>query len=151
MVRSLVRTLLTTTAIVGAISGCGDGTAPSEFAGLYRLERYEGAALPAINRLTSADTMYVVSEQLWLTNGGDGAHAGTWRLVNAATPQGAPWSWTRRIRFSERAGRIEIVYPCPANADCIFTPTLIAERVPGGLAVSTDASSKPASIYARVR
>ena len=89
MVRSLVRVLLTTTAIAGAISGCGDGTAPSGFAGLYRLDRYEGAVLPAINRLTSADTMYVVSEQLWLTNGGDGVHAGTWRLVNAATPQGA--------------------------------------------------------------
>ena len=150
MVRRIVRTVLIGSTIAYTGASCDDGTAPSEFAGTYRLERFEGMVLPAINRLTSADTMYVVSEHLLLGDDGDGAQAGTQRLVNAAAPQGTLWSWTRRVRYSERAGTIEIVFPCPPDADCVATPPLVGERVPGGIALAPRASSKPASIYRKV-
>jgi hypothetical protein len=92
----------------------------------------------------------ILRQSLMLGEEGTGVATVTSRVVDAITPQGLETTTTSLLRFRARSGVIEITFVCPPDADCVAQPVLGA-RIDGGLAISSPASSKPASIYRRVR
>ena len=149
MRQSIVRSV--TAVAVLAISACNDPTGPGRFAGSYRLERYDGVSLPAITYRSGVTSVTILRGSLMLGDEGTGVATSTTRVVDPNTPQGSETTFSQLLRFEVRDGRIEITFVCPPNADCIAGPHLVGARVDGGLALSPRASSKPASIYRRVR
>ena len=154
MVRRRVRSIsaIMVGVLVGALAGgCGDATGPGGLAGAYRLERYEGREIPAVVTQTNFGSVSIVGERILLGDDGNSVVFTTIREVNEVTPQGNTLSYTRAFDYVVRDGRIEITYECPPLADCLAGPHTVGELVGGGLALGAPASSKPASIYSRVR
>ena len=137
--------------VVLAVVACSDTTGPDHFAGSYRLERYEGAALPAVTYQAGTTSVTILRQSLMLGEEGTGVATSTTRVVDPTTPQGSENTFSSLLRFEVRGGKIEITYVCPPDADCIAGPHLVGERVDGSLVLSPPASSRPASIYRRVR
>ena len=146
--QGVVRSVIAFALLVGG--ACDDPTGPGRFAGSYRLERYEGASLPATIYQSATMSVTILGQSLLLGEEGTGVATMTSRVVDAITPQGLETTTSSLLRFQVRNGVIEITFVCPPDADCIAQPILGA-RIDGGLAVSSPASSKPASIYRRVR
>ena len=151
MIRRGVQLTVLGLATAGVLAGCDDASGPGEFAGSYRLERFEGRDLPAIRSISPRDTVYVVTEDLLLDDDGDGVVATTARRVGVSFPQGSTSSSARPVRYTVRDGVITIVARCPIDADCIGIAPLTGQLVPGGLAFGAPESSKPASFYRRTR
>jgi hypothetical protein len=148
MRQSVVRSVIAFALL--AVVACSDATGPGRFAGSYRLERYEGTSLPATIYQSATMSVTILQQSLMLGEEGTGVATMTSRVVDAITPQGSETTTTSLLRFKVRSGVIEITFVCPPDADCIAQPVLGA-RIDGGLAISSPASSKPASIYRRVR
>ena len=134
-----------------SMAACSDPTGPGRFAGGYRLDRYEGMPLPAITYQSGATSATILQQSLMLGEEGTGVAGWTMRFVDPIAPAGTENTFSQALRFEVRNGMIEITFVCPPNADCIAGPHLVGGRVDGGLALSPPASSKPASIYRRVR
>src|SRR5687767_1941519 len=147
--RPSIRSIVLAASVALATTGCGDATSPDDFAGSYRLERYEGLQLPALVSKTSFGTVSIIDEQLFLSDNGEGVALTTFREVNQVMPQGKLHDFTRRLDYVLRGSRIEITYECPPNANCIAGPHAVGELVNGGLSLAAPTSSKPASIYTR--
>ena len=134
-----------------AVGACGDPTGPGRFAGSYRLDRYEGVPLPATTYQAGTTSVTILQQSLMLGEEGTGVASSTTRVVDPDTPQGEENTFSQLLRFEVRNGMIEITFVCPPDADCIAGPHLVGTRVDGGLALSPPTSSRPASIYRRVR
>jgi hypothetical protein len=129
---------------------CGDSSGPEDYQGRYRLERYEGAPLPAVTFQSSSGTSFIVSEQIMLGDNGKGLRTSVGRTVDAAHPQGDDFSYSRELGYTVRNGQIAITLICPPNADCIAGPHLVGERKGDELILAWPASAKPASTYKRI-
>ena len=149
MRQNVVRSVIAFALLV--VAACDNPTGPADFAGSYRLERYEGMSLPAISYQSGTTSVTVREASLVLGEEGTGVLTTTTRVVDAITPQGEEDTLSQLLRFDVREGRMEITFVCPPNADCIAGPHLVGERIDDDLALSPRASSKPASIYRRVR
>ena len=131
--------------------GCRDSTGPDAFVGTYQLERYEGLPLPAVLQQTSTSSVSILNEVLRIGDGGTALQTSTVRQVTAETPQGKNVSYTATYAYVVRGSTIELRFVCPPDADCIIAAPVVAELTSSGLAISRPASSKPASLYRRVR
>jgi hypothetical protein len=149
MRQSVVRSVIAFALFV--VSACDNPTGPEQFAGRYRLERYEGAAMPAISYESGSTSVTILQASLLLGEEGTGVLTTTTRVVDPVRPQGEEDTFSQLLRFGVRDGRIEITFVCPPNADCIAGPHLVGEEVDGDLALAPPTSSKLASIYRRVR
>ena len=133
-----------------AAQACSDATGPGRFAGTYRLDRFQGQALPAVMFQGVGGATYIVNERIMLDDKGEGIIFTTSKTVDSQNPSGESVSYARALSFTVRDARIEITYICPPNADCIAGPHIVGERVGRDLALAPPSSSKPASFYKRL-
>jgi hypothetical protein len=148
MKRGMVRTLVVAGA-VAVVQGCSDGTGPGLLGATYRLERYEGAPLPAVIFQAQGTSFAMIAQTIVFRADGKGVVHTTTRAVDAQSPQGRDQSNTSAILWIVSGTRIEIAYVCPPDADCAPPPHLVGERIGNQLVLSPPSSSKLASIYAR--
>lgn len=150
MKRSLVRAVFLVVFAAVASQSCSEPSGPDGLPGAYRLERFEGRALPAVMNQSSAGTVFIVSQRVILGDDGKGGTITEGRSVDDAHPQGSDFSYAQALSYVVRGSRIEITFICPPNADCIAGPHLVGERIVGGLALAAPVSSRPASTYNRI-
>ena len=156
MIRRMGRSVMVGIVIGVAASGCRDPIGPDGVAGNYRLERYEGMPLPAFVLRTSTGVISMLEERILLGDDGKGVAMTVFVEVDDATRVERLIPVTRGLDFIVRAGQIEITFVCrssPAttSGSCVVGPHLTGERTTGQLALGRPVSSKPASIYRRVR
>ena len=157
MVPRFVRSTLVGVAFAGAAAGCTSATGPDAVAGTYQMQRYEGQPLPARFLETTAGVVSVWEERIVLGDDGRGVSTTVYQEVTSATPGvGRLFSVTHGLDYIVRGRRVEITYDCPSlssflSPSCSAGPHLTGERTGAGLALGRPVSSKPASMYGRVR
>jgi hypothetical protein len=148
---TLARSVVGIALAVLTAQACGDGTGPGRFTGSYDLRRYEGVPIPVITSQSDAGSVSIVAQRIVLGDDGKGGMSTTIRVVNAVTPQGALTGYSQALTYVGLGAKIAITFICPPNADCLAGPHLVGERNGDDLTVARPQSSKPASVYSRVR
>jgi hypothetical protein len=156
MIRRMGRSVMVGFVIGVAANGCRDATGPDGVAGNYRLERFEGMPLPAFVLRTSTGVVSMLDERILLGDDGKGVAMTIFVEVNDATRVERLIPVTRGLDYSVRDGQIQITFVCPplpatTSASCVVGPHLTGERTTDQLALGRPVSSKPVSIYRRVR
>jgi len=113
-------------------SACGDSLAPGTLGQAYTLVEVANDPLPTELHTTDDGTIRVISQSIRFGPKGSGSFSETSELVplDPHRPRPGPVQVDFGIQWVEVEGRVEIEFDCPANANCLAGPHLIA-RVDG--------------------
>jgi hypothetical protein len=109
---------------------CSDSLEPGTLGQSYRLDRVAGEALPTVLYTNELGTFHIISQFIHFGPKGTGSLSETAQMVPHTGEPREPQESTSGIQWAEVDGRIEIEFDCPANADCLAGPHLIA-RIDG--------------------
>ena len=135
----------------GVAAACTEPLGPDRVAGTYALQVVAGEALPAVVYSSSDLVVRVFADTLDLSNDGTGTQV---RTAEYQYPTGAfptdTVRWDTPFSFRIVEERIEIVFVCPWDADCVAPPHVIAYRTFGGLRASWALGERVPQDYVRL-
>ena len=118
------------TLLVFLTLSCSDSLEPGTLGQIYRLDQVAGDALPTVLYTNEVGTFHIISQFIHFGPKGTGSLSETAQMVPHTGEPHEPQESTSGIQWAEVDGRIEIEFDCPANANCLPGPHLIA-RIDG--------------------
>jgi hypothetical protein len=109
---------------------CSDSLEPGTLGQSYRLDQVAGDALPTVLYTAEVGTLHIISQLIHFGPKGTGSLSETAQMVPHTGEPQEPQESTFGIQWADVDGRIEIEFDCPANANCLAGPHLIA-RIDG--------------------
>ena len=114
------------TLLVFLTLSCSDSLEPGTLGQSYRLDQVAGDALPTVLYTNEVGTFHIISQFIHFGPKGTGSLSETAQMVPPTGEPQEPQESTSGIQWAEVDGRIEIEFDCPANANCLPGPHLIA-------------------------
>jgi hypothetical protein len=118
------------TLLVFLTLSCSDSLEPGTLGQSYRLDLVAGDALPTVLYTNEVGTSHIISQFIHFGPKGTGSLFETAQMIPHTGDPHEPQESTSGIQWAEVDGRIEIEFDCPANANCLPGPHLIA-RIDG--------------------
>ena len=118
------------TLLVFLTLSCSDSLEPGTLGQRYRLDQVAGDALPTVLYTNEVGTFHIISQFIHFGPKGSGSLLETAQMVPHTGEPPEPQESTSGIQWAEVDGRIEIEFDCPANANCLAGPHLVA-RIDG--------------------
>jgi hypothetical protein len=118
------------TLLVFLTLSCSDSLEPGTLGQSYRLDQVAGDALPTVLYTNEVGTLHIISQFIHFGPKGTGSLSETAQMVPHTGEPQEPQESTSGIQWAEVDGRIEIEFDCPANANCLAGPHLVA-RIDG--------------------
>jgi hypothetical protein len=132
--------------------GCGSPTDSNPLAGTFVLRTIAGEALPALAWETEYTAIHIIADTLLIPPRGRAEERRT-AEVHSSVPHHSQKVHTTSSEIGIRlaAGRLELSYVCPPNANCVAGPHLIGRLTDVGLTFETASGMRVPLVYERIR